>query len=144
MRETLFTAIYNKLLTVTNLKGSDGTIRIYKYPVALPEGFPAVSITCSKLESRILDNARDLRTYYFNVRIIQEKMVEAFGPEKAERVSREREDEILGVFDDDNDLSVAGVIRSTPVTVDWGYINANTQIVLDITIAVEVAVNITP
>jgi len=142
MRNTIFNAICNKLSQLDCLKGSDGTVRIYKYPVVQPDGYPAISITSTRLESAVADNQRDIRTYYFNIRIIQEKIAENFGPEKAERVAREREDEILNAFDSDNDLGVAGVLRTIPVSADWGYIEDNTRIVIDITLGVQAMVNI--
>jgi len=106
MRDAIFKGIFNILNSLDCLKGSDGTRRIYKYPNTQPDGFPAVSITSSKTESEVLDNQRDRRTYFYNIRLVQEKMAEDFGPEKAERVAREREDEILGAFDNNNDLDV--------------------------------------
>ena len=142
MRNIIYNAIYDLLKTLDCLKGSDGTIRIYKYPVVQPDGYPAVSISSTGLESVILDNQRDLRKYRYMVRLIQEKMATDFGPEKAERVAREREDEILSLFDSHNDLGVAGVLRTTPIKVNWGYIDRNQRIVLDITIEVETSINI--
>lgn len=142
MRDTIFDAIYNKLSNLECLRGSDGTIRIYKYPVVQPDGYPAVSITSTRLESSVADNQRDLRTYYFNIRIIQEKIAENFGPEKAERVARQREDEILNAFDSDNDLGLASVIRTIPISTDWGYIEDNSRIVIDITLGVQAMIDI--
>lgn len=143
MRATIFDAIYNLLDGLECLKGSDGTVRIYKYPRTEPEGYPAVSITSIGLTGVELDNQRDKRTYIFNVRLVQEKMAETgFTPEKAERVAREREDEILAAFDANNDLDVAGVLRVTPTDDDWGYLDSNTRIVIDFTIAVEATAEI--
>lgn len=143
MRATIFNAIHDILNGLTCLKGSDGTIRIYKFGNAQPDGYPAVSITSGPLRSEILDTFRNKRYFSFNVRLVQEKMPEFFGPEKGERVAREREDEILAAFDADNDLGVAGVLWTNPKNVEWGYTDGNTRIVLDITLEVATTVQIT-
>ena len=144
MRNTIFNAIASILKRLDCLKGSDGTVRVYLYPNASPDGYPAVSLTSSRLESEVMDSSRDLRRYIFNIRLVQEKMPDYFGPEKGKRVAREREDEILAAFDNNNDLDIAGVLRITPLITDFGYIENNSRIVIDFTIAVEVAINVTP
>lgn len=143
MRNTIFNAIVTLLKTLSSLKGTDGTVRVYEYATAQPDGYPAISVSSTKLESEIADSQRDLRRYIFLIRLIQEKMPEHFGPKKAERVARQREDEILSAFDNNNDLDVSGVIRTTPLSAEWGYTEENSRIVIDITIAVETSITIT-
>jgi hypothetical protein len=86
-----------------------------------------------------------VRRYFYLIRVVQEKISESeggFGPEKAERVARQREDEILRAFDQNNDLDVDGVIRTLPVSVDWRKHPSEPRIILDITLAVETVVPI--
>lgn len=145
MRSTIFTAIYNKLLTVANFKGADGTIRVYPYERTNPDGFPACSLTDGgKTESMIIDTLRDKRTYYFNVRLYQEILAEDRGRQEGDRIMRELEDTVMAVFDSDNDLSVAGVLRTIPLQSSWGYLEGGKIRVLDLTLAVEVAVIVNP
>ena len=145
MRATIFTAIQNKLLTVANFKGADGTTRVYPYERTNQDGFPAASITDGgKTESVIIDTLRDKRTYYYNVRLYQEILAEDRGRAEGDRIMRELEDTVLAVFDADNDLSVAGVLRTVPINTSWGYLEGGKLRVIDITLAVETAAIVNP
>ena len=102
-----------------------------------PDGFPAANLMWDGTESKILDNARDMVTYRYVIRVVQEKLAENFGAEKAEQISRERETEICNAFRANNRLGLAGVIRTLPLSVRKSYINDNSNIALDITLSVE-------
>ena len=142
MRKEIVDAIYNLLSNITSLKGSDGTIRIYKYPKSDPDGYPAVLIGSMGMESRITDTHTDLRDYIFSVRLVQEKISDNFGAEKAERVAMQREDDILTELDNNNDLGLSYILRTLPAKNQWGYADNNHRIVIDFTLKVQVTATI--
>ena len=144
MNSTIFDAIIDKLKALDFLKGSDGTVRVYEYPTTKTPGYPSAYAVYEGEISEILDNQRDKVTYQYMIRIIQEVFEEVgFTPLKGEKVARDRTYEVCGVFRADNDLGISGVLRVTPIKTDKGYINNNTQIVIDITLNVETVETIT-
>lgn len=138
MNTTIFNAIVNILKDLNSLKGSDGTVRVYEYPTSKPDGYPSASVVYEGEVAEVLDSQRDKVTYTYFIRIMQEQFEETgFTHTKAEKVARDRTYEICGAFRSNADLSVSGVLRTTPIKVDKGYIDNNTRIVLDITLEVE-------
>ena len=141
MNQTIFNAIktkLNNLITTGTLK------KVYDYERSDNEGFPCVHLTGGlDFVSEILDNARDKRTYDFNLRIIQERLPQEKGGSEADRILRAVVADILTAFDADNDLGVSGVLRTTPSVGVSGYLKENTERVIDIKLSVEVVVNIT-
>lgn len=144
MNTTIFNAIVNTLKDLDCLKGSDGTLRVYEFPTSKPEGYPSASVVYEGEVAEVLDNQRDKITYIYLIRVMQEQFEQTgFTPTKAEKVSRDRAYEICGTFRSNADLGVSGVLRTTPIKVDKGYIDNNTRIVLDITLEVETVEDVT-
>jgi len=140
MISTIFDAIVDKLKTIDSLKGTDGTVRVYRYPTNKGAGYPFAYVVFEGATSVDLDNQRNKVTYQYMIRIVQEVFEETgFTPEKGEQVARDETYEVCGVFRADNDLGIAKVLKTTPIKADKGYINNSTQLVIDITLQVETA-----
>lgn len=144
MNTTIFNAIVSILKDLSSLKGSDGTVRVYEYPTSKPDGYPSVYVVYEGEVAEVLDNQRDKVTYIYFIRVMQEQFEETgFTHAKAEKIARDRTYEICGAFRSNADLGVSGVLRTTPIKVDKGYIDNNTRIVLDITLEVETVEDVT-
>lgn len=141
MNDIIFKAIINLLKTLDSFKGStDGTIRIYDASEVVPAGYPCAYLLYDRTESREMANNTDKVTYFYKLKVIQEKISDSFGQAKAEEVSRKREYELSQLFRGKITLGgVAGVIRVLPVNTSKSYSENNTNIVLDITLAVDTA-----
>jgi hypothetical protein len=145
MRDTLFQAIVTMLKTLTDFQGSDGTERVYDYPLTSPAGYPYVVVGSDSLESVVLDNARDSRRYQYKIQIVGEKFGDPAGvtQSNALQAMRKVEDNVVAAIDANYYLGLNGqVIRSFPTKAIWGTTDSNSRIILDFTILVDTMVNI--
>jgi len=143
--------ILNRLVEIfreiESFRGSDGTVRVYDYETSMVEGYPAVMIMAMRGEEEVLDNRRNLMRHQFLVRVIQEKIPEeegGFGPQKAERISRQRADEVIRTFHQDNDLGLEGVVRTTISSYEFGKHPTEPRIMIDFIITVETVEEVKP
>lgn len=114
-RADISLTIANRLLTVTSLDR-----RVYEYnPSSIP-GIPYACVIGAGHDEVIADNARDLRLYNFDIIIYVERGKEGFGTQKAERIRRELEDDILAVFDNYQDMG-GSVLWQRIRHGGWGY-----------------------
>jgi hypothetical protein len=145
MSDTIFTAIITLLQTLSIFSGSNGTKRVYQFPVAVPDGYPYAVVVFSTLESEITDSARDLVTYTYTVSIVGEKFGQDSGLTQANALASMRRtvDDVIAALQADNDLGVAGVIRSLPLQAQQGYTDGNSRVVVNLTLAVQTAATIT-
>ena len=139
----MINTILNRLIeifkTIDSFKGSDGVYRVYDYECSMPEGYPAILVMAMRGEESVLDNLRNLMRHSFLVRVIQEKIPESeggFGPEKAERISRQRAEDVINKIHEDNDLGLDNVLRTT-ISYEFGKHPSEPRIVIDFTIIVE-------
>ena len=98
-RATLSSAIATRLLTATSLHNN-----VFEYQPGELTHFPTAVVISDGHSEVIADNGRDLRLYKFIIQVYVERGKEGFGTSKGERIKRELEDEILGVFDSYQDL----------------------------------------
>lgn len=106
------------------LSGVSGLHAVYDYEVGVPESgkYPFATITASTFEAEFGDTVRNIRTYTYNIRVYQERTVDGFGNEKAERVLSEIVDEVLTAFD--NDTTLSGMVKMVrPLSGDFDYID---------------------
>jgi hypothetical protein len=145
----MINTILNRLIeifkTIDSFKGSDGSIRVYDYECSMPEGYPAICVIAMRGDESVLDNTRNLMRHTFLARVIQEKIPESeggFGPQKAERVSRQRAEDVINKIHSDNDLGLDNVLRTT-VSYEFGKHPSEPRLLIDFTIVVETAAEIT-
>lgn len=136
-RAQLSTAILNRLATVSSLHG-----RIYEYNPAEFIGYPSAVVRSAGHEETIADTGTDLRLYDFDIIVYVERGKEGFGTEKAERIRREVEDDILAVFDNYQTLGGACLWMRIR-TGGWGYSadNALSFFLLNLTAYQQVAIS---
>lgn len=97
---TISQKIAEKLGDVQGIKA------VYEYESANPSGqYPLATVTPNNFDGEYASTAHNRRSYFFNVRIYQERTETGFGSEKAERVMREVVDEVMDAFDMDTTLS---------------------------------------
>ena|SRR3990167_201580 len=139
MRDTIFDAIIGKLQAMPMLQGGDGTLRVYDYPETQPSGYPYAVVGSGSLSSEVEDNVRDAVRYSYTIQIVGEKFGgdSAFTQSQALKTMRVIEDALMAVIRGDNDLSVAGVIRTMPVQSDMGTTDGGSRIVLTVTLVVD-------
>jgi hypothetical protein len=145
MSDTIFTAIISLLQSIAVFSGSDGTTRVYQFPVAIPDGYPYAVVVFSTLNSEIEDSARDLVTYTYTVSIVGEKFGQEAGFTQANALASMRRtvDDVIAALQADNDLGVSGVIRSMPLNAEQGYTDGGSRVVVNLTLAVQTAATIT-
>mgnify|MGYP003288445330 CR=1 FL=1 len=145
MSDTIFNAIVSLLRGLNIFSGSDGTRRVYQFPVAVPDGYPYAVVVFSTLDSEITDSARDLVTYSYTVSIVGEKFGQEAGLTQANALASMRRtiDDVIAALQADNDLGVSGVIRSLPLRAEQGYTDGNSRVIVNLTIAVQTAATIT-
>lgn len=99
-RVTLSSVIAARLVTAASLHS-----QVYEYQPGELNHYPTAVVVSDGHDERIADNGRDLRLYKFTIQVYVERGKQGFGTAKGERVRRELEDEIMGVFDNYQDLS---------------------------------------
>ncbi|NCD40555.1 MAG: hypothetical protein EOL88_00535 [Bacteroidia bacterium] len=98
MRQTLITAIYNKL------KAIDGIKEVYKYNKGSFEEYPVAVILGSE-NTKTRESVKTInKTYNFRVRIYQEVNEDARGQEQGEDLLNTLADTIDNAFDEDDTL----------------------------------------
>jgi len=146
MRENLFQILFDAVKILPIFMGSNGTLRVYDYPITQPDGYPFASIVSQSLDSSIYDTRRGLRLYNFLISVIGEKFGEqgGFTQAKALQVMRKTEDDIVSMIDTDSRLGGAGlgVIWTKPTRATYGYTDGNSRVVLEISVQFQVAVDI--
>lgn len=145
-RSDLFTLLFNQIAALPKFQGSNGTLRVYDYPIAQPAGYPYAIIASDTLESQVYDTARDLRLYNFLISITGEKFGDTGGLTQSQALAtmRDTEDVVMALIDDANRLGGAGlgVIRTLPISTVFGYAEGNSRVILEIKIQFQVAVEI--
>lgn len=132
LNQTIFTAVKTLLQGVSSIK------YVYDYERADNEGYPCVHLTGGlKFSSEVADSGRDMRTWYYTIRVIQERDPNERGGSEADRILRATVADILDAIDNNNDLDVSGVLKSTPTVGDAGYQDNNTKRVVLITLEVQ-------
>lgn len=146
MRGTIFDAIVSKLSALSAFQGSGGTTNVYSYAITASPSYPCAVVGDSDTVSDELDNQRDNRTYRYTIQVVGEK----FGDQSSDHtqaqaleVMRNIEDTVLSAIDSDADLGVAGVIITRPVSVQRGFDEQNSRVILDIILDVWTTVDIT-
>jgi hypothetical protein len=145
MIETILNKLIEIFKTIDSFKGSDGTIRVYDFECSMPDGFPAISVMSMRGEESVLDSARNLMRHIFLARVVQEKIPESeggFGPQKAERISRQRAQDVIDKIHADNDLGLSNVLRTT-VSYEFGKHPSEPRLLIDFTIVVETTEEVT-
>lgn len=147
MNDTILNAIVTLLKTLAIFQNSDGSSRVYDFPEHEPTytgGFPYAYVVYTKTESSYQDSQMDKVNYTYQIRVLQEKLADNFGSQKAEQTTRQREYEICSLFRQNNSLNrTAGVIRTMPMNVIKGFDEQNTRITLDINLVVQTMEQIT-
>jgi hypothetical protein len=141
--------ILNKLVeifkSIESFRSSDGVYRVYDFECSMPDGYPAISVMSMRGEESVLDNTRNLMRHVFLARVVQEKIPESeggFGPQKAERVSRQRTQDVLDKIHADNDLGLSNVLRTT-ISYEFGKSPSEPRLLIDFTIVVETTEEVT-
>lgn len=144
MRNNLFASVKAILETCDKLIGEDGTVRVYDFPITSPPGYPYAVISSGSFGSSVLDNARDSRRYEFVIQVVGEKFGTEGGTTQSQALENMRvvEDSIMALYDADNDISNSEVVRTFPVNAEYGLGEGNVRVILNITLSVEVMVNI--
>jgi len=136
-RQDLITLITNRLKTVSSLHS-----RVYEYEPDAFVGFPTVTVAGNGYRDRIADNQRNIREYIFDINVYFDRSKLLSGPEKAERIRRELEDEILTSFDSYRDLD-DNALWITHESGGWAYSGDNSIAFFVITLMVNKAITIT-
>jgi hypothetical protein len=85
-------------------------------------GFPAATITLQDITGKILDNARNERTYSFAIRIFIDRNKQNFGSSKAETILRTMANNFI--LQVDNDPSLGGnAIFAKAFNIKLGYVD---------------------
>lgn len=139
MRDSIFNSIMTAFRACTKFIGEDGTVRVYDYPVTSPVGYPYAVVSSTSLESKVLDNASDVRQYFFKLQIVGEKFGEQGGMTQSEALGamRTTEDAVLAILDANNDLDNSSIIRVMPTSAVYGTADGNSRIVLTIEISAD-------
>lgn len=147
MRELLFNALFDLIKTCSKLKGEDGTLRVYDFPLTAPAGYPYAVVSSSAMESDVLDNTSDVRKFGFRVQVIGEKFGEGAAATQSEALSTMRavEDAVLDLIDANYFLGRQDiVIRTMPLRSEIGLNSDNgARVVLTIDVRVDTRITIT-
>ena len=147
MRQQLFLLLYNAIKSLAKFQGSNGTYRLYDYPITQPDGYPCGYIVSQSLSSEIYDTTRDLRLYNFLISVIGEKFGDTGGLSQSDALKsmRDTEDAIVALLDSDNRLggSGNGVIWVKPLVSNYGYTDGNSRVVSELQVQFQVAPQIT-
>lgn len=109
----------------TTVNGIKAT-RVLEYEPNTMDGFPFISIAPAEAPAEIADTRRNKRQYTFAVKAYQER--KQIGAEKAERVLRQLNDELIQLFDSTpylyGDL-IHGRGWVQPIPSQWAYITTD-------------------
>lgn len=116
--DNLVAQIKTLILTSTKVRAAN----VYDYAATNISGYPAVRIYPASVNGAFSDVARNRRSYFINIQVLQERSEK--GESDSENIMRELVDELISIFDNRNNLTLNNACQfARPIPMSWGFDN---------------------
>jgi hypothetical protein len=93
---------------------------VYDYAATNISGYPAVRIYPAEVNGSFSDVARNRRSYYIVIQVLQERQEQ--NQAESERIMRVLVDELIAIFDDRNNITLNNACKfARPIPMKWSF-----------------------